>query len=528
VEALRHALTAQDWACAIGVLAAHWHDLVLRGDAEAPRRTVPAPPAGVVDAEPEVALAYAADRLDRVDLPGTETYLRLADRHRHLLEGDRKDRFTLMTAAFRLAEAQLTGDVVSVQSFAPKMLAGVDTVVPGEAPGDESARSIALTALGSARLGICDIDAAEDALSSGLAAADRAGLAAQTSFCAGQLAVARALRGELQLALDTAQAGLATVPPPDQGQPVRSSYPLLAIASVCYQRDQLADAEHHLGLAGHSWDARSEPFLIVATAILRSLLLQARGDLAHAYQVLLDARRGLGNRTPSSYLEHWLAATETDLRTLHGDTDAARGLVTPLLDEVHGVSAPLTLALARAYIHDGNASAAVHALDNWTDDRRAERILWLQLDGGLLEALALHGVGDVQDAHRRLEDVLGLAEPEGCRRIFVQGGSALRRLLVEHLDSGTAHWSMLTEFAEATLDEGAATAEPGPTPGGAFTERELVVLRYLQSALSNDEIAAELYLSVHTVKTHVRNIYRKLGVGRRRDAVRTARELGLL
>ena len=56
----------------------------------------------------------------------------------------------------------------------------------------------------------------------------------------------------------------------------------------------------------------------------------------------------------------------------------------------------------------------------------------------------------------------------------------------------------------------------------------MTVLRFLQSVLSNEEIASKLFVSVNTVKTHVRNIYRKLSVGRRREAVQRARELHLL
>jgi LuxR family maltose regulon positive regulatory protein len=62
----------------------------------------------------------------------------------------------------------------------------------------------------------------------------------------------------------------------------------------------------------------------------------------------------------------------------------------------------------------------------------------------------------------------------------------------------------------------------------ALTERELTVLRYLTSALSNAEIATELFVSVNTIKTHERMIYRKLAVGDRRAAVRRGRELGLV
>jgi LuxR family maltose regulon positive regulatory protein len=64
-----------------------------------------------------------------------------------------------------------------------------------------------------------------------------------------------------------------------------------------------------------------------------------------------------------------------------------------------------------------------------------------------------------------------------------------------------------------------------PSP---FTDREQHVLRYLASTLSNAEIASELYLSVNTVKSHQRMVYRKLGADGRRDAVRRAKELRLL
>ena len=61
-----------------------------------------------------------------------------------------------------------------------------------------------------------------------------------------------------------------------------------------------------------------------------------------------------------------------------------------------------------------------------------------------------------------------------------------------------------------------------------LTERELLVLRYLPSRLSNADIAARLYVSINTLKTHIKNIYRKLEVGDRGEAIARAEELGLL
>jgi len=62
----------------------------------------------------------------------------------------------------------------------------------------------------------------------------------------------------------------------------------------------------------------------------------------------------------------------------------------------------------------------------------------------------------------------------------------------------------------------------------ALTQRELTILRYLSTPLSHREIAAEQFVSVNTVKTHVAKVYRKLGVNGRREAVRQAQALGLL
>jgi LuxR family maltose regulon positive regulatory protein len=79
-----------------------------------------------------------------------------------------------------------------------------------------------------------------------------------------------------------------------------------------------------------------------------------------------------------------------------------------------------------------------------------------------------------------------------------------------------------------------ATADParsessGVQDGEELTERELDVLRYLPTMLRNQDIAVQMYVSVNTVKAHLRSLYRKLGVTQRREAVDRARELGLL
>jgi LuxR family maltose regulon positive regulatory protein len=101
-------------------------------------------------------------------------------------------------------------------------------------------------------------------------------------------------------------------------------------------------------------------------------------------------------------------------------------------------------------------------------------------------------------------------------------------LLERRIERGTVAPAFALELLERTSDtpminNGARQAFVDP-----LTTREQTILRYLASTLSNTEIAAELYLSVNTVKTHQRAVYRKLAVTNRRDAVHQARKLHLL
>ncbi|MCM0678526.1 LuxR C-terminal-related transcriptional regulator, partial [Micromonospora phytophila] len=154
----------------------------------------------------------------------------------------------------------------------------------------------------------------------------------------------------------------------------------------------------------------------------------------------------------------------------------------------------------------------------------------VRLDAAVLDAVVARQAGDERRAGRVLERALDLAAPEGFRRVFTRAEPGLRDLLAAHLDTGTAHWPTVSDLARGAEEPAdRPPAEPGPAAlDEPLTERELTILRYLQSILSNVEIAAELSLSVNTVKTHVRNIYRKLAATRRREAVTRARELHLL
>jgi LuxR family transcriptional regulator, maltose regulon positive regulatory protein len=141
-------------------------------------------------------------------------------------------------------------------------------------------------------------------------------------------------------------------------------------------------------------------------------------------------------------------------------------------------------------------------------------------------ALAATAAGDDDGALEHLEGALLAAAPFGLRGPFLAEPS-LALPMARLVERGTAAPAFVLDLIGrmSGADPGASGRQIVVEP---LTERERTMLRYLASALSNAEIAAELYVSVSTVKTHQRSVYRKLGAAGRRDAVRRARALALL
>ncbi|MGO9885011.1 MAG: response regulator transcription factor, partial [Solirubrobacteraceae bacterium] len=143
----------------------------------------------------------------------------------------------------------------------------------------------------------------------------------------------------------------------------------------------------------------------------------------------------------------------------------------------------------------------------------------------LLDAMAREQLGDQRAAEASLERALELVEPEGILLPFVL--VPVQRLLERLPQHRTAHPAL----RRAILDVLAGSAPPAGAPAGnleELSEAELRVVRYLPTNLRAPEIAAELFVSTNTVRTHLRHIYAKLDAHGRAEAVARARQLGLL
>jgi len=153
--------------------------------------------------------------------------------------------------------------------------------------------------------------------------------------------------------------------------------------------------------------------------------------------------------------------------------------------------------------------------------------LGMAIEIHLLRALAFQAQGNLERAVASLERALSLAEAAGHVRIFVEEGEAAARLLYLAAERGIAPeyaGRLLAAFPELEP----AAREPQAEMVEPLSERELDVLRLIAEGLPNQEIAQSLVVSLSTVKWHAGNIYGKLGVGNRTQAVAKARSLGIL
>jgi LuxR family maltose regulon positive regulatory protein len=152
--------------------------------------------------------------------------------------------------------------------------------------------------------------------------------------------------------------------------------------------------------------------------------------------------------------------------------------------------------------------------------------LW-DVQAWLLQAIACDALGDAGAARRALEQALGLADPETLLFPFLFDPAPA--LLDRHRRGGTAHANLIGQILNVLAGQRPGQQSSGPQRLlEPLSHAEARVLHYLPTKLSAPEIADEMYLSVNTLKTHMRHLYDKLGAHRRHEAVEQARALGLL
>jgi LuxR family maltose regulon positive regulatory protein len=300
----------------------------------------------------------------------------------------------------------------------------------------------------------------------------------------------------------------------------------MALGGVLAWQGRLEEAEAWLQRAERTVRAEADPVAAMEVQYIRGVLELARGRDADALAAFRTIER-LGERlagqgTLAGQIRIWLVHTLVRL----GDTGRAEQTLVGLgeRDRDRG-EMRIASAVLRLGRHDPQAAAAALApvLDGSVP---VTRPLWL-VQAFLLEAITRDALGDPAAAQRALEGALDRAEPDGILLWFLLHPAP--GLLGRHARQRTAHAALLAQILDLLAGNRPAPPPAGPQPPlEPLSGSELRVLRYLPTHLSAPEIAGELSVSTSTVKTHMRNLYAKLGAHSRAEAVGSARALGLL
>jgi LuxR family maltose regulon positive regulatory protein len=549
-DAIRHALTAQDFNRAAHLIERVWLAMDISYQSSTWLGWAKALPNELIRARPVISAGYGWALLSVGELEASEARLRDAEhwldsadkyaqdklRQRMVVVDEAEFRsLPASIAAARAYRALALGDISSTKMYARQALAL-------DSEGNSIHHTQAISLLGMAEYASGNLRAAEQEFLKFQAIMWHANDIANAIGITFILANIKLVQGRLREAVSAYRQSLQLAA--SRGAPsfLGASDLYRGLGELLVEQGDLEAAAQHLQIAYQLGEQRALLGWPHRLCVSQAYLKEAQGDLDGAL-VLLDKAERQYVRNPLP--ERSIAALKARTRVRQGRWNEAFSWV-----REQNLSSDDDLSYAREFEHLTLTRALIarYKTDRTDGDfhaalRLLARLLQTAEEGGrngsvieilILQSLAYQTQGDQLRALDSLERAMKLAEPEGYVRIFVDEGKAMR-LLIEKLSRNRGH--PLNSYAVKLL---AAFPQPVATSlqpkiqnrkseiVEPLSGRELEVLKLLQSELSGPEIARQLIVSLHTLRTHTNNIFKKLGVNNRRAAVRRAQELDLL
>jgi LuxR family maltose regulon positive regulatory protein len=524
-EAIRHAQAAENWRLAARLLADRWLHLYLDGQSATAHGLLAGFPAGVVAADPELAVVKVVDELTRGTLDKAEWHFAVANRAAAAAPANRREHLQIQLALLRLTLARRRGNLPAVIEESCRLLAPAEGATSPRVDFSEEWAAVTLNQLGIAEAWAGRFHDAERHLDRSIALARQIG---RPFLEVSGLAQGALVAAPSSSALAAQRSGQAIELARKHGW---SDEPITGVAYAALGRTYVAqgrleEAARWLGQAERVLRPESDPAAGLMLHHGRGMLEMARGRDQQALLAFRTAERLAGQLV----MPHRLAAQAGAL-LLHtlvrlGATDRVEQILAEM-DQQKRDTQEVRTALAALRLGQHDPQAATNALAPVLAGPAATHRLWL-VQGFLLEAVARDALGDLPAAERALERALDLAEPDGLLWPFLVHPEA-RDLLERHPGHRSTHAALIVEIRNVLAGRGPPASGDEPEPlRNPLSTSETRILRYLPTNLTTPEIADELHLSVHTVKTHIRHLYDKLGSHRRGEAVERARALGLL
>ncbi len=266
-------------------------------------------------------------------------------------------------------------------------------------------------------------------------------------------------------------------------------------------------------------------------------VLYSCGDMIGAEKVIHEINSIARKQDLPPWVMNLLIAWQARLWLAQGKLEAASQWVEDRGLDVGGaieiLREPEYIVLARVLTAQGRLDEATTLLQQLLKGTETGGRISRAIEILILQALALQAQGETAQAIITLERAISLTEPSGFIRIFVDEGPPMASLLYEAFSRGIAPKYVQRLLAAFPDTEPKETASTKPQVEQSqliepLSAREIEVLQLLAKGLTNQVIATRLVLSPHTIKAHTRNIYSKLGVNNRTQALDRARKLGIL
>ena len=525
VDAARHFAAARDWtgACAavvrrLGLVA------LLEGRASTELTEIFAhlPGSPDLDGSAMIGVVRAAQAVDRADLPAAAAFL---DHAEAAVATEKPADHAVLRAACALTRVVLARASLDAPA-AETAWAELDlqlSLVPAVAAEHPDARALALSCLAGTQLWTGDFVTAERTANLALVAAASEGCEYPRLLALGKLALFAYRNGLLH---DAARYGSQALQlAEDAGLPARHRTGVghLALSMVALEWNDRAAFDVHLDAAAGTTDAARDPVVRATVGMMLAFRMGVDGHRAEALAALADLPTSVGGRELPSWLSSRIALTTAGVQLRCGAPDVALAA----LERATVRGTEWHLVAASAHCAAGDAPAAQRLIDPilGADDPVIENGA---VDAAVLAARLRLDAGDLPAARRYLMQAMDIARPEARRRPFVEGRSWLWPLIRETPDLvRAASWigpALTARHDSRSLDH----SDIAPALVEPLTDRERTVLGRMALAMSVADIAADLHVSMNTVKTHQKSLYRKLSVQRSNDAVRRGRQLQII
>jgi LuxR family transcriptional regulator, maltose regulon positive regulatory protein len=524
-DAVWHAARAGDWPLAAGmvidglaiseIIEPPGHD----GLASEFRRM----PHDEVWTEPQPYLVLAAVALSTGQPESSDAALQAAEGMLDGLPAERQAAGRLAAAMIRLAAALRAGDLTTAAAATAQAEALAGTVSSDKLARQPDIKVRVLSGRGAVELWSGHLDEAAHTLESAIAAAS--GPEGEPVGSLGHLALVEALRGRLSRAAKLATRATASLPAGEHQPPGWHPSPaaLVALAWVHLERNELREARSLLQQADAALATTPDKLTGALAYQVAARASLAEGRPATAAQLIAKARSGW---PVPDWLDQRLSLAESRAHAAGGRVRAA---LTVAARAGRDDSPEAAVTLAHAWAAAGNSDNARAALEPvLTDERRAPQLVRLQ--AWLVDARLSYHTGDRTRGHQSLQSALQLAEHEHLRLAIALERNWIEPVLRRDPELAGIHQRLL---GPALRDDRhpvsrGVSEQPAIPVVQPLTERERQVLRHCTDLLSTAEVASEMYLSINTVKTHLKSIYRKLATTHRGEAVRRARQLNLI